>query len=419
MTYYKAEAWDILQYLFKVKKINDHILHFVAAFSSWIDYTRMEQAVNLLANAFPLIRCGFDETHTRPVWVDKGYKADEMLRLIKSEDVDQTVRQFLCQEVNLEDGPQIKIGLIRSSKADTLCIIINHMLCDAAGFKEILYALASIYANPEKQMKLPAGFMIKDRSIGQLLKKYSIVDRLKIFCSKSGLGSHSGQKFNFKGDLTNPFIEIRKISIEQFRHLKIYAKNRNASINDVMMTACLRVLFRTFGQTDALQCTIDLRRFLKDQKTVGICNLMTAISCSIDPDIGENFESTLFKVKQKMDFQKTDSSCIKNITFLEMLFNVLPYKTAMNLIIKHFSNSPISLTNIGILDKKRLVFGDSEMVQAFMTGSIKYSPNFQISLSTFDDEATLCVNLRGTQDDHLIITSFLNDFIGELQRNVM
>lgn len=54
-----------------------------------------------------------------------------------------------------------------------------------------------------------------------------------------------------------------------------------------------------------------------------------------------------------------------------------------------------------------------------MTGSIKYSPYFQISLSTFDDEATLCANFRGSQKDRLIITRFLNDFVAELQRNAM
>lgn len=419
MTYYKAEAWDIMQYLFKVKKINDHILHFAAEFSSRIDYTRMKQAVGILADAFPLIRCGFDETRTRPVWVDKNYTADEMLSLIESENVSQTVNQFLCQEVNLENGPQIKIGIIRNNKTDTLCIIINHMLCDAAGFKEVLYALGSIYTNLEKQTEFSAGSMIKHRNIGQILKEYSIWDRMKILCSKIELSSSAENKFNFQGDFSNPFIEIRKIPASEFRLLKIYAKKHSASINDVMMTACLKVLFRTFGRNDALPCTIDLRRFLKDRNTAGICNMMTAISCNIGLDIGESFESTLYKVKYKMDSQKTNSAYIKNVAFLEMLFNVLPYKTAKNIIIKYFNNAPISFTNIGIIDKDRLAFGDSKMIHAFMTGSIKYNPSFQMSLSTFDDEAVLCVNFRGTQNDRLIIANFLNDFVSELQKNAM
>jgi NRPS condensation-like uncharacterized protein len=303
MKYYKVEAWDILQHLFKVKKINDHILHFVAEFSSQLDDTRLKQTVSLLTNAFPLIRCGFDESNTRPVWVDKGNTSEEILSLIKSEETSQTVQQLLCQEVNLKNGPQIKVWLIRSSKADTLCIIINHMLCDAAGFKEILYTLGSIYTNLEKQTGIPSNTMMKDRSFGQILKEFSFWNRLKIFCSKSGLNPHGNLKFNFKGDPSNPFIEIRKIPNEKFRLLKIYTKNHGATINDVMIAAYLRVLFRTFGHIDALPCTINLRRFLKDRKSAGICNLITNISCNIGSDIGETFESTLSKVKQKMDFQ--------------------------------------------------------------------------------------------------------------------
>jgi NRPS condensation-like uncharacterized protein len=98
---------------------------------------------------------------------------------------------------------------------------------------------------------------------------------------------------------------------------------------------------------------------------------------------------------------------------------MLPHKTAKNLIKKYFSNPPIAFTNIGILDENRLDFGNSKMIQAFMTGSIKYNPNFQISLSTFNDEATLCVNFKGTQEDRFIIAGFLNNFITELQNNAM
>ncbi|WP_315074009.1 hypothetical protein [uncultured Clostridium sp.] len=43
---YDAEALDILQHLFKVKKINDHTLHFVAKFLGQLDLKRFSKAVN-------------------------------------------------------------------------------------------------------------------------------------------------------------------------------------------------------------------------------------------------------------------------------------------------------------------------------------------------------------------------------------
>lgn len=49
-----------------------------------------------------------------------------------------------------------------------------------------------------------------------------------------------------------------------------------------------------------------------------------------------------------------------------------------------------------------------------MTGSIKYSPYFQVAISTFDDQATLSVNLYGTQSDRNTISFFLDKLVKEL-----
>lgn len=416
---YHVEAWDIMQHLFEVKKINNHILHFAAEISSELNFMRVKQAADLMADAFPLIRCGFEDNYPhRPVWVDKGYTSDNMVFLIETEDASRAVSKFLCQELDFEKGPQIKIGVIRSGKCDTLCILINHMLCDAAGFKEVLYSLSSAYTSLEKQVEIHFDSMITDRSIKQIVKKHSRKDRMKIYCSKSRLNPHGSQRFDFEGDNTNPFIAIKKIPREQFLFLKDYAKKYQASVNDIMMTAFLRVLYRSFGYAAPLPCAIDLRRFLPNHKAGGVCNLMSNLCCSIGPDLGTDFEDTLLKVKQEMDVEKNNLGNIRNILCLEKLFDLCPYRTAFNLLRKYFSNPPISFTNIGILGKDKIVFGNSMINDAFMTGSIKYVPNFQLSLTTFDDRATLCVNLYGTQSDRQIITSFLNDFALELQNKV-
>ncbi len=420
MDSYDSEAWDILQHLFQVKKINDHVLHFAAEFTSELDLARIKRAVDILADAFPLVCCGFEKSHShRPVWADRGHTAEQMVSLIETDDPAAVVPRFLCQKLDLENGPQLKIGVIRNGTTDTLCVLINHMLCDAAGFKEVLYTLSSAYTCLEKQEEIHIGPKMRDRSIGQILKPYPVKDRIKIYCTKNQLNPHGDQKFDFKGDRSNPFIEMRKIPKDQFRCFKSYAKSRQASINDMILAANLRVLYRTFGYAAPLPCAIDLRRFLPNRQAGGICNLMSNICCSVGPDIGDGFEDTLLKVKQQMDFQKNDWGSVRNIALLEKLFTVFPYKIAYNLLKKYFFNPPIALTNIGILDKNKLIFGKCVIKDAYMTGSIKYVPNFQVSVTTFDDEATLCVNLYGTEGDRQKVKTFLDDFAAELQNAVL
>ncbi len=412
---YHVEAWDTLQYLFKVKKINDHTLHFVAKFSGKLDWKRLNQAVSLSADAFPLVRCRFNENKGHPYWEDKGFASDEMVSFIEIENTDESAFEFLHKEVDTVNGPQLKIQLIRNNKADTLCVKINHMLCDAAGFKDYLYLLSSIYTQVGENPEYRPHSVMGDRKIQQVLKTFSAQDKLNIIFKKYNMAVHDKALFNFEGDLKNPFIELRTIPREQFRLLKEYAKVHDATVNDVILTAFIRVLYGLFGRVVTVPCTIDLRRHLLNHKAAGICNLVTNLSCNIGSDLGVSFDDTLDKVKLAMNKEKANIGYIKSLSLLEIAFRIFPYKTARKIVEKIFFNAPIAFTNVGILDKNKLNFGQTKISGAYMTGSIKYIPYFQLALSTFDDEVTFSINLYGTQSDRAKISSFCDKFALELQ----
>lgn len=411
---FQVEAWDILQYLFKVKKINDHTLHFVAAFSGKIDVEQLKTAVNLSTGVFPLIRCRFTETKKRPCWEDCGYTANEIVNYLDTDNTDKSVNDFVCKEVDAFVGPQVKLQIIRGSDNDTLVVLMNHMLCDAAGFKNYLYLLSDLYSNCEKKPDY-CQKVSGNRRISQILKPFSVRDKLKIITSKNDMSTHDPAKFELEGDLNNPFIEKRKIPRELFCQLKTYVKKRNATVNDLILAAYIRELFQIFHHAVTIPCTVDLRKYLVDHKAEGICNLCTNLSCNIGLDIGATFDQTLDKVKQAMDKEKSSISCLKSITLLEKVFDILPYQTAEKIVDKSFSNPPIAFTNIGIIDKSRLSFGKTEITEAYMTGSIKYAPYFQMAISTYDNQATLSINLYGTPSDRKRVSLFLDSIVKELQ----
>lgn len=413
---YRVEAWDILQHLFKVKNMNDHTLHFVAEFSGQLDLERLRMAVDITIDEFPLIRCKYNESKSRPYWEDKGYSADNIIELIEYSNTSNSelVLQQICKEIDEFNGPQLKIKVIQRKNNNIMCVLINHMLCDAAGFKDYLYLLSDIYTNIDRKKDYfitPMG----NRRTSQVIKAFSAQDKLKIMLSKINMSIHDDARFKLEGDLKNPFIEIRKINKEQFCALKTYAKEHNATVNDVMLTAYIRVLFQLFGRSLPIPCTVDLRKYLPNHMARGICNLPTNIICNIGSELGATFEQTLYKVKNVMDKQKADISCVKSLIMLEKVFDIFPYKIARGIILKNFSNPLIAFTNIGIIDKKKITFGEVEITEAFMTGSIKYNPFFQLAVSTFDNIATLSVNLYGSQADKGKVSSFLDKFINELQ----
>jgi len=411
---YHAEAWDILQHLFKEKRINDRTIHFAATFSGNLDLECLKKTVDLSADAFPLIRCGFHERYGRPYWENKGYTSDDMVELVETENVGAAIWKALQKEADEKNGPQVKIAVIRNGKTDTLCVTINHMICDAAGFKDYLYLLSSIYTGAEKNPEYRPAPLTGKRDLGQIVKTFSWSDRIKIFIGNNDMTKPDTARFDFEGDLNHPFIEMKTVPREKVGLLKEYAKLHGATVNDVLMTAYIRALYQHFGRVVAVPCAVGLRKYLPNRKAGSICNLVTNLKCDIGDDIGASFDCTLEKVKEKMAQQKADIISLKSILLMEAAFRVIPYRVMGKSVDPFFSNPPIAFTNLGVLDKEKLKMGKTKMTNAFMTSSIKYVPYFQIAVSTFDDVMALSANLYGTQADRNIISSFLAAVISEL-----
>ena len=415
-TSFQAEAWDVLQYLFELKKLNDHTVHFVAAFSGKINVEQLKKAVALSADVFPLIVSRFAITKSRPLWMAGGYTADEIVTCFDTEDAAKGIDDFICTPIDTFAGPQLKIKVIRSGEKDALVVVMNHMLCDGAGFKDYLYLLSDLYSSLQENPDYhPAA--LGSRRIGQLFKAFSGWEKLKILLSKNYTYNHDSAAFEFAGDLQNPFIERREIPRELFYKLKAYGKERNATVNDLFLSAYIRSLYTMFGRAVSIPCTVDLRKYVPGNKAESICNLCTNLFCDIGPEIGPTFDQTLCKVKQAMDREKASVSCLKSITLMEKLYDILPYKTA-KMIVDYFSNAPISFTNVGALDQSRLAIGNAHVAEEFMTGSIKFAHYFLVAVSTFDDLPTLSVNLYGTQSDRKKISLFLENIAQELESAV-
>ncbi|MDF2888281.1 MAG: hypothetical protein K0R23_2666 [Lacrimispora sp.] len=413
---YKVEAWDSLQQLFQIKRINNHILHFLASFEGKLDMNRLRKSVAVSAEAFPLLKCRFNEEERRPYWECRSNTTNEMLTLIETADVKSAVKRFLVSEINTSTGPQIKLGVIRDTKADTLVILMNHMLCDAAGFKDYLYLLSSIYneIREDANYQPPA---LGSRRLSQITGLFSWKDRIKILFSKNDMSTHDPAQFKLEGDLNNPFIETRSIPKEVFLNLKEYARNHDATINDMILTAYIRTLYETIGYVFEIPSTVDLRKYLPGHKAEGICNLCTNLTCEIGSEVGTSFEDTLLKVRESMKKEKASIACIKSIFMLEKVFDVLPYKLAKSILNKSFDNALIAFTNIGIIDKTQFYFDDLEITNAYMTGSVKYSPYLQLAVSTFDNNPVLSVNLYGSQADRDMVSDLLDKVVLQLYRN--
>ncbi len=422
-THLKAEIFDIIQYWFGEYKYNNPQIHCVIEYEGRVDEPRFRQAVLLSMGIVPVLGSRFIPNDFRPYWekIDKR-DIEKGVVLTKTDDIDSEVNQELTSRIDELAGPQIRATIIRGSQNDILCFVINHMVCDAAGFKEYMYLVNDIYESLKNDADyLPTIKNNGSRGLSQVFRQFGFFERVRVFMlppasnkSDLALGDRTEQ---FKAEPLKSFVNIFKITPVHFTGIRQYGTARSTTINDIVLTAYYRSVARILEANETITlnipCTVDLRRYLAGGQVASICNLSSWIHTVLSLKISESFDDTLAKVHREMETKKNSYPGLDGFGILSLLFKLLPYSTVKRLTKDGTKPPLITMTNLGIIEKERLVFGNKPN-NAFMTASNKYPPYFQLSFSTFDNAVTFSINLPDTSYNHNLVTRFWNLFEKEL-----
>ena len=298
---------------------------------------------------------------------------------------------------------------------------MNHMVCDAAGFKAYLGFLCEIYSGLTADPAFRPTEITGDRSIGGVLKRFPMSVRLKSLFLQSGDNNRAGDhRFPLiEGGETRPFIVTRKLEREKVSTLKDYCHAKGATLNDAVLTAFYRRLFQRLalrpGGELQIPVMVDMRRYLGETGEFKfLTNLSSMVATQLDFRPEERFEGVLGRVKAVMDEKKNADIGLNAFVKLDLAYRILGDRIANRFLRSRLKNPFICMTNVGILDPARISFGDRRPYDAFLCGSIKHKPYFQLAMSSYDGELTLSVNQYGNAGDRERIVSFLDEIEAEL-----
>lgn len=412
---YKSEIFDKLQFLFKTYKFNDHVLHLVVDFDGKINKDILTKALILSTDIIPILRSKYVENLKEHYWEETAVpKAYDIITLVKTR---EAFNAFLTSEIDEAKSPQVKACLL-ASNSDSLAICMNHMVCDAAGFKEYIYILCNLYCELLKNQDYsPKPIDISNRSIDIISRQFSLRDRLKVLLFQRK-ESNAFIDLNFPmstKDNTEAFILNHTIPEASFLRIKEYCKKNKVTINDVILAAYYRVLYKLFKKKElSISAAVDMRKFLKDKSSSTICNLSSTVISNIIYEDKDGFDDTIRKVHQDMSLKKHNIIGLNGFVKISMLFKLFSYKRLKSLLSSGFKNPLIGMTNIGILDDKKLRFEGAEITNAFMCGSMKYKPYFQLAVTTYKNAITLTLNLVGNSEDKKNMENFFKLIAAEL-----
>lgn len=419
---FTVEVFDQFQLLSDVKGFNDHQVHSVLRFESGPDPEILKNAVISSIEAIPILATRYVEG-ARPYWT--SLDPTDFGRAFLIARTENEIEEFLSSPVDERIGPQVRVCLLESSPF-TVAFKMNHMVCDAAGFKDYLYFVCKIYSMLMRDPEFRPPAITGGRSMRGVLRQFGLGAKLKsIFLQGKQNNVTGGARFPLTDSREDrPFILIRKLRRERADELKAYGRTKGATLNDVVLAAFYRCLFRRLelspGTELQIPVMVDMRRYLGGIGTfMSLTNLSSTVITQLLYRPDEPFAGTLGRVKAVMDKKKGSNIGLNGFIKLNLMYRILGDRIANRLLRSVLKNPLICMTNVGILDSAQISFGDIRPYDAFLCGSIKYKPYFQLAMSSYDGELSLSVNLRGSANDRDRILSFFDEIEADLRNWVI
>ncbi|WP_371372781.1 condensation domain-containing protein [Sporomusa aerivorans] len=390
-----ANAQDLFNHLSGYLGCN-HEIHCVLTLNGQLDFALLKKAARLLLNAEPVLGCRLVENQREAYWLKRHDLAHlEICSLRETRDVAGEMERFVNKPVDSYYDPMLQIKVLRSAANDVVCIKINHACCDAGGLKECVALLASLY----NRLLADDGYLPPANILGRR-DHTQVFEQIHVCEARQAWEDEQPERDTWSfpaasAENCEPQHVIKKVASRHFKEIQVYARQQGVTLNDVLVTACYRALFKMLtpavDKPMTMLVTVDLRRYVPGGKAGAICNLSGLVVPAIAWVPGEAFTATLAKAAANMRHLKQRAPGLRTAIISEVyekisvaaLFDWLRSgETKLS--------SPI-FSNIGVISKDIIRFGEIAAVDGCMIGPAMSAPSSLIAASTYNDVLTLAM----------------------------
>ncbi|MBD3191064.1 MAG: hypothetical protein GF308_10490, partial [Candidatus Heimdallarchaeota archaeon] len=301
--HYPTSTLDKLTFL--LHNVADQLIHLVIEYNGHLDFALLKKAIKISLDIEPILGCKFVDHPKNPYWIRReDLDQIDYCSLVESVNIEKKLREFVFEDIDPTKDPLFQFRIFRS-ETDTLCFKVNHVIMDGGGIKEYLSLIINIYTSLEKEQSFEAIPNISgSRGFDQVLRKFGLFKKFVLFLKNRA--PKPSWCFPWSGiNKTNKNYIIHRFFPERFRRIKQYGKERGATINDMLVTAYYRAMFKIVkprpGEPMVSVVTVNLRSYLKNFRAESVCNLSTGVYPNIAYNPEDSFDDTLKKVKKIMD----------------------------------------------------------------------------------------------------------------------
>lgn len=408
--------------------ISNNLLYFILEFKGQLNFACLSEAVQLSLTVVPALGRRFVVNWLKPYWTHRS-DTDGICRLVLTNNPEQAINSFTTAQIDPFQDLHLQIRVLRGS-SDTVCIRLSHLVTDAAGSKEYLYLLSSIY----KHLSTGRTYIAKpsadnDRSTWQISRQFGCMDHLRIVRR-----AYRDQKVNFLPKIkmpegteaAKPEIEfiVKKTSVIQFKKIVDYASINNVTVNDILLTSFCRSFVTIFNHSPehpiCVRIFADLRRHLGLTKKKQICNYSGTVYPHFRISPKEPFIKSVNKVHRKMNALKSDFLGLGDLAIMAIFFKLAPFCLSKKIFTitkeKKMHNAPLPpiLTNFGVISKDKADFGNSQVKSITLLPPAIFSPTLTMGFSVYQESLTLSSGFDKNRINGKLMGSFIDTMINNL-----
>ncbi|MEJ8302659.1 hypothetical protein [Saccharibacillus sacchari] len=404
-------------------------IHSVLYCSGIVDLNLISLTQKYIFQMYPIMNCKLTETQGDVAW-EAGKQEGEYFEFELLEDareLEKKIKAYMLEVESTWKSPQVRMKIFRGTH-DVICIKVQHTYCDGAGLKKYLQMFTSTYTSLCKE-DIDFKFSLKegDRGKGAISKYLSsgseVENRILGTAPLNAEWLFPLKNNSIEESRKNIEISILRLNEDFYASLHRYAKDKKATINDVILAAYYRSLCSITGKYGSgqlgIDLTLDMRKYFSDYQEELICNLASSEKVYVEISSHDSFETTLSRVQDKTSEMKKNKMGVEGLKTFEFLGNKKYkdlkeyFRESMSLMRLNKSRDPI-LSNFGILFSEKLFLGEVVVEDAYLVSPYVQAPSFMLGVSCYNQKITFTVTYDSLMTSMREVELLLNTIAAEL-----
>ena len=276
----RAELWDKLHFI--LNHSTDRMMRGELLYDGLIQDDVLRKALLHVTETHPVLHSSFRDHFINPYWEVRPYTLDDILTVIHTEEPSRARQDFMNRVIPADCNVQYRVAVINpenapSNRADApnnresrslLCIMINHMCMDGRGILTFLHQLALCYQRVYAGLPLPV-LETGGREYSKIYTGMSLPTRVRAnLLLKNITRLKEKRTFAYTPEELSDQLQIvsQKWDIDSFARVRAIAKQKDVTVNDMLLASYVQALHETsgfpLGKPLTITCMVDNRRHM-------------------------------------------------------------------------------------------------------------------------------------------------------------